>query len=60
MEDAGWGGGEAQPASEMDMPVTPPRGQAHLPPSFLDTFQSFQQITVFANWLSGAQERCYL
>lgn len=46
--------------SEMDMPAAPPHGWSHLPSSFLDTFQTFQQITVFANWPSGAQERCYL
>lgn len=40
--------------------VAPAPGWSHLPSSFLDTFKLFSKITVFANWPSGAQERCYL
>lgn len=57
---------EPQLSSEMDLPLapcpppTPPRTRSRLLSSFLDTFQTFQQITMFAKWPSGAQERLFI
>jgi hypothetical protein len=58
---------EPQLSSETDLPLAPcptppppPRAWSHLLSSFLDTFQTFQQITMFANWPSGAQERLFI
>lgn len=42
------------------VPLPPSPSWSHLPPSFLDTFQTFQQITMFASWPSGAQERLFV